>query len=163
MATASDLPARHIVFIYFGPFYVNSAIQAFHFGNDLTDIGWRVTLAGAGDPAAIERVGQPRFECVSHHELPLVLERARRMPEPTTVVAWTPRENVRKLTADFVRRLGVPYFVHLEDNEEYLFESSSGWGIDEFHRLPSAEQDRLAIPTLIHPGRYREFLSGAAG
>lgn len=154
---------RHVVFIYFGPFHVNSAIQAFHFGNDLTDIGWKVTLAGVGDPEAIRKVGTPRFECVNHRDLPLVLERSQQLDMPTTVVAWTPRENVRRLTLDFAAGLGAPYFVHLEDNEKYLFETSSGWEIEEFRRLPLAQQDELAIPTLIHPTRYREFLAGAVG
>ena len=60
-----------VVFVYFGPLDVNSAIQAFHFGNELTELGWDVTLAGLGDPRRIEAVGEPRFECISHDELPV--------------------------------------------------------------------------------------------
>jgi glycosyltransferase involved in cell wall biosynthesis len=163
VAAHDSLEPRHVVFVYFGPLHVNSAIQAFHFGNDLTDIGWRVTLAGVGDPSLIRKVGVPRFDVVTHDELPRVLERSRGLAEPTIVVAWTPREKVRRLTLDFAGRLGAPYFVHLEDNEEYLFETSTGWNADEYRRLPAAEQDRLASDTLIHPTRYREFLAGAAG
>jgi glycosyltransferase involved in cell wall biosynthesis len=152
-----------LVFVYFGPLSVNSAIQAFHFGNDLTDLGWHVTLAGVGDPQEIRKVGEPRFECVSHHELPIVLEAARRSGEATIVVGWTPRENVRLATLDFAKRLGVPYVVHLEDNEEYLFRTAFGMSPERFRGLPLAEQDRLAVATLIHPTRYRDFMRGAAG
>jgi glycosyltransferase involved in cell wall biosynthesis len=153
-----------LVVVYFGPLNVNSAIQAFHFGNDLTDAGWHVTLAaGVGDPEAIREVGEPRFECVSHHDLPAVLERCRRAPERTIVLAWTPRENVRLATEEFVGRLGAPYVVHLEDNEWYLYGVAVGHSVEEVRRLSIAEQDRLTPPTLIHPTRSERFMGAAAG
>ena len=66
-----------LLIVYFGPFDVNSAIQAFHFGNELTDLGWEVTLAGRGDPTRISAVGEPRFECISHDDLE---QKVRTMP-----------------------------------------------------------------------------------
>jgi glycosyltransferase involved in cell wall biosynthesis len=152
-----------VVFIYFGPLSVNSAIQGFHFGNHLVELGWHVTLAGVGSPDEILKVGEPRFESVSHHDLPTVQEAARRSGEPTVVVGWTPRENVRRATLAFAEGLGSPYVVHLEDNEEYVFEMAFGMSPDRYRRLPMAEQDRLAVSTLIHPTRYRDFMRGAAG
>ena len=50
-----------VIFVYFGPLDVNSGIQAFHFGNELTELGWDVTLAGLGDPRRIEAVGEPQL------------------------------------------------------------------------------------------------------
>jgi glycosyltransferase involved in cell wall biosynthesis len=157
------LPRMRIVFVYFGPLSVNSAIQAFHFANDLTDLGWHVTLAGVGNPDEIRKVGEPRFDSVSHHDLPLVLEAARRSGEPTIPVGWTPRENVRVATTTFAKSLGAPYVVHLEDNEEYLFQTAFGMSPERYRRLPLGEQDRLAVKTLIHPTRYRDFMRDAAG
>lgn len=152
-----------LLYVYFGPFDVNSAIQAYHFGNELTDVGWEVTLAGRGDPARIEAVGEPRFECISHEDLGRKLRELRGATGDTVVVAWTPRERVRRIAMDAVRRLGAPYVVHLEDNEEYLLESATGRSLAELERLPPRQQDRLAPPDLIHPTRHREFLRGAAG
>jgi glycosyltransferase involved in cell wall biosynthesis len=152
-----------VVFIYFGPFNVNSAIQAFHFGNDLTELGWTVTLAGVGDPDLIRKVGEPRFECITHRDLPATIEASRRGSEQTIVFAWTPRENVRVATEAFTRRLGLPYVVHLEDNEEFLLESAVGRSVTELQRLSPAEREHWLSPTLIHPVRYREFLDGAGG
>ena len=68
-----------VVFVMYGPLDVNSAIQAFHFGNELTEQGWEVTLAGVGDPQRIEAVGHPLFECVSHETL---AERAEGRRDP---------------------------------------------------------------------------------
>ncbi|HET9185976.1 MAG TPA: glycosyltransferase [Solirubrobacterales bacterium] len=150
-----------VVYVYFGPLDVNSAIQAFHFGNELTELGWEVTLAGLGDPRRIEAVGTPLFECISHEELD---ERAARIPRKGTIVCgWTPRERVRRHTMRLVSALRVPYVIHLEDNEEYLVESAAGMSLAELQRLPLRAQDRLAPPELIHPTHHAEFLRGAAG
>ena len=81
-----------VVYVMYGPLDVNSAIQAFHCGNELTEQGWEVTLAGVGDPQRIEAVGHPNFECISHETL---VERAKAgsLPrEGTIVTGWTPRD-----------------------------------------------------------------------
>jgi glycosyltransferase involved in cell wall biosynthesis len=152
-----------VVFVMYGPLDVNSAIQAFHFGNELTEQGWEVTLAGVGDPQRIEAVGHPLFECVSHETL---AERARAgaiTREGTIVTGWTPREPVRRLVTSLISQLRVPYAIHLEDNEHYLVETITGMTLEELQRLPLKAQDRLAPPNLIHPSHHLEFLRGAAG
>jgi glycosyltransferase involved in cell wall biosynthesis len=152
-----------VVFVMYGPLDVNSAIQAFHFGEELTEQGWEVTLAGVGDPQRIEAVGHPNFECISHETL---AERAKSGAIPregTIVTGWTPREPVRRLTMDVVSQLRVPYAIHLEDNEHYLVETITGMTLEELQRLPARAQDRLAPPDLIHPSHHAEFLRGAAG
>lgn len=152
-----------VVFIYFGPFDVNSAIQVFHFGNELTALGWNVTVAGLDDPKRVQAVGDPLFECINHGELGSKLNECRRSPDQTIVCAWTPRERVHLLTADFVKGLGVPYVIHLEDNEEYLLEAAVGRALAELQRLPMREQSKLVPIDLIHPTRHLDFLRGAAG
>lgn len=152
-----------VLFVYFGPFDVNSGIQAYHFGNELTDLGWEVTVAGRGDPARAKAVGEPRFECISHEQVEGKLREMRANPTETIVVGWTPRERVRLMTMDAVRQLGVPYVIHLEDNEELLIESATGRSLHELQRLPLRQQDSLVPVDLIHPTHHREFLDGAAG
>jgi len=151
------------LFVYFGPFDVNSGIQAYHFGNELTDLGWEVIVAGKGDPARAKAVGEPRFECISHDDLSARVEAMRRDPQETIAIGWTPREPVRQMTMEAVRRLDCPYVIHLEDNEELLIESATGRSLAELQRLPLRQQDSVAPPDLIHPTRHREFLDGAAG
>jgi glycosyltransferase involved in cell wall biosynthesis len=152
-----------VVFVYFGPLDVNSAIQAFHFGNDLADLGWDVTLAGLGDPRRIEAVGEPRFECISHEDLPSKAAGWSRDRDETIVCAWTPRERVRELTEGLVSQLRVPYVIHLEDNEDYLLESNTRMSMAELQRLPLKVQNHLVSKDMIHPTRHLEFLRGAAG
>ncbi len=162
MSAGVPEPAR-ILFVYFGPFTVNSAIQGFHFGNELADLGWDVTLAGVGNPATIRKVGEPRFRTITHHDVAGVTERWRRDPQPAIVFAWTPRENVRRTTEAIVRPLGLPYVVHLEDNEEYLLSTKVGLTMDEMRRLTMAEQDRLAPAEQIHPTHSQTFMAAADG
>ena len=54
-----------------------------------------------------------------------------------------------------VERLGIPYVVHLEDNEDYLRSSAL--------EMPVNERDRPQPMDLSHPTRYREFLRQADG
>lgn len=152
-----------VLFVYFGPFDVNSGIQAYHFGNELTEMGWEVTVAGRGDPARAKAVGEPRFECISHEQVEGKLREMGQSRAETIVVGWTPRERVRLMTMDAVRQLGVPYVIHLEDNEELLIESATGRSLAELQRLPLRQQDSLVPIDLIHPTHHREFLDGAAG
>jgi glycosyltransferase involved in cell wall biosynthesis len=153
-----------VLIVYFGPFDVNSAIQAYHFGNELTELGWEVTMCGRDDPARMSAVGEPRFRCISHDELDAEISRCKREPMETVVFAWTPRERVRLLTGKCVAELGVPYVVHLEDNEYYLLESATGRTMTELQRLPLAEQDALTqIDLSIHPTNHLDFMRGAAG
>lgn len=152
-----------IVFVYFGPLDVNSGIQAFHFGNELTEQGWEVVLAGLGDPRRIEAVGEPLFECLSHEQLLAKADDLVAGREETIVCGWTPRERVRRVTESLVAKLRVPYVIHLEDNENYLLESAAGMSLEALRRLPLATQDRLSPPELIHPTHHLDFLRGAAG
>lgn len=153
-----------VLIVYFGPFDVNSAIQAFHFGNELTAEGWEVTLCGREDPARMSAVGEPAFRCVSHGDLEQELARCRRDPKETVVFAWTPRERVRWMTERSAAELGAPYVVHLEDNEYYLLESAAGRTMAELQRLPMAEQDALIdVDASIHPTNHLDFMRGAAG
>jgi glycosyltransferase involved in cell wall biosynthesis len=153
-----------LLIVYFGPFDVNSAIQAFHFANELTDEGWEVTMCGRENPARMSAVGEPRFACISHQELDAELRRCKQDPKETIVFAWTPRERVRRLTERAVAELGAPYVVHLEDNEYYLLESVTGRSMQELQRLPLAEQDSLIqVDNSIHPTNHLEFMRGAAG
>lgn len=152
-----------LLIVYFGPFDVNSAIQAFHFGNELTEMGWQVTMAGRGDPARISAVGEADFECISHDDLDAKLRALRQDPQETVILAWTPRERVRWLTEKAAAALGAPYVIHLEDNERYLLESATGRSLAELQRLPQAEQDALTQVDLgIHPTNHDEFLRRAA-
>jgi glycosyltransferase involved in cell wall biosynthesis len=149
--------------IHFGPFDCNSAIQAFHFGNLLCERGWEVILCADGDPADVERVGEPAFECVSRAELPGKLGELARVRPRTVFCAWTPREQVRRLTLAAAERLGAPYVVHLEDNEEHLLEAALGRSIGELRGLPVEELAKELRPNLAHPSRYLEFVRDAAG
>jgi glycosyltransferase involved in cell wall biosynthesis len=152
-----------LLIVYFGPFDVNSAIQAYHFGNELTDLGWEVSMTGQGDPARISAVGDARFHCFSHEDLPAELARCKREPKETIIFAWTPRERVRRLTLECARELGAPYVVHLEDNEHYLLESATDHSLAELQRRSLTEQDELAPIDLIHPTRHLDFMRGAGG
>ena len=152
-----------VLFLYFGPLRVNSAIQAFHFGEEMTAEGIEVLLCGAGDPRVVTDIGEPSFECTSYEGLRGKLRRWARDPQPTMVCAWTPRELVRKATERATQILDAPYAVHLEDNEEHLLSSALRRPYESLRRLPQRDLDRICGEMAINPGRYPGFLAGAAG
>jgi glycosyltransferase involved in cell wall biosynthesis len=152
-----------VLFIHFGALNVNSVIQTFHFGEEMTTEGIEVTLCGWGRTDRISAIGEPSFEVINYHGLGRRLRAWRRDPKETIVCAWTPRERVRLATLRAVRSLRAPYVVHLEDNEEYLLSSALGIPYEVVRRLPLDRQDDLSTEDLVHPTHYRELLAGAAG
>jgi glycosyltransferase involved in cell wall biosynthesis len=151
-----------ILFVLYGPFDCNSAIQALHFGNELTGLGCEVTLCATTDPAEIHNVGEPQFECIRYRDLPRVRRDLEARRGDALVCAWTPRERVRRAVLPLVEELGIPYVVHLEDNEEYLLASALHMPIGELQRTAVRARDRPDNWDLVTIPEYREFLKRAA-
>jgi glycosyltransferase involved in cell wall biosynthesis len=151
-----------VLFIHYGTFESNSAIQTFHFANRLVDLGFEVAVCGRA-AELLAGVGEPRFEVLEYRDLDRKLASYRRDPRQTVLHAWTPRERVRRATADAAARLGAPYLVHLEDNEEHLLEAIEGREIAALRRAPPDEQDSVIGLEYAHPARYPDFMRAAAG
>ncbi len=77
--------------------------------------------------------------------------------------AWTPREHVRIVTEQLVRKCQCPYFIHLEDNEETILEEFLGYPMSELQGLPQRYLDAIVPSHLSHPISYRKFISNAQG
>ena len=119
---AAPEPMR-LVIVYFGPFHVNSAIQAFHFARrpDRRRAG-TVTLAGGRRPGSGSARSASRTSSASRTTTSPVCSSAAGAPdEPTIVLAWTPREIVRDATEDFAAGSAPRTSIHLEDNEWHLY------------------------------------------
>jgi glycosyltransferase involved in cell wall biosynthesis len=151
-----------ILFVHYGTFESNSAIQTFHLANRLVDRGFEVAVCGRA-PELVAGIGEPSFECLDYRALAGKLHDYRRRPRETLIHAWTPRERVRRATIGAAERLGAPYVVHLEDNEEHLAGALGGREFAELRAAPIDEQDRIAGLEYVHPTRYPEFMRGAAG
>ena len=78
-------------------------------------------------------------------------------PQQTAIVCWTPREVIRRAVQPVATLYGIPYLVHLEDNEEHLA------------RLKLATMKRrpwrsASVPeTISDPAELPAFLGGARG
>ena len=151
-----------VLFIHYGTFESNSAIQTFHFANRLADLGFEVAVCGRA-AELVAGVGEPRFEVLEYRDLGSKVASYRRDPRETVLHAWTPRERVRRATAEAAARLGTPYVVHLEDNEEHLLGAIEGREFAELREASPDEQDSVVGLGYAHPSRYPEFMRGAAG
>jgi glycosyltransferase involved in cell wall biosynthesis len=152
-----------ILFLHFGKLNVNSVIQAFHLGEELTAAGVEVTLCGRGPGGRISEVGEPSFECITYEQLDGTLRAWSRESGETIVCAWTPREIVRRATERAAAAFGCPYVVHLEDNEEHLLSSALRAPYEELRRLPAERLDELVGDDFIHPAYYPRLIERAAG
>jgi glycosyltransferase involved in cell wall biosynthesis len=152
-----------VLILHFGKLNVNSVIQAFHLGEELTAEGVEVTLCGKGPGGRIAEVGEPNFNCITYDGLDRRLRSWSREPGETIVCAWTPREIVRAATEKAIAALGCPYIVHLEDNEEHLLSSALRVPYEDLRRLPAERLDELCGEDFIHPARYPRLLQRASG
>jgi len=82
---------------------------------------------------------------------------------PDIVHAWTPREHVRKFCEKLSDRYTFKTMIHLEDNEEYLTETSLDRPWTELEQLPLKKLDSLIPENRFHPIRGREWLKKADG
>ena len=161
--------ALNIVFINYGSFANNSAGHIVGFANALAERGHNVIMCANGDPRKVADYGVARFRCVSRAALmakpetlrDLVGERAG--GASTLIHCWTTRENVRLAATAAIGRLGCPYFIHLEDNEELVTRSLLGITAAQAARMSSGDWDGRVPSMLSHPSRARAFISGAAG
>ena len=153
-----------VLFLHFGKLNVNSVIQAFHLGEELTAEGVEVTLCGKGPAGRIAEVGEPSFDCITYDELDrrlrawsreparddrLRLDPARDRPAGDGAGGRGPRLPLRgpprgQRGAPALRGAAAP-----------LRTSSAA--------CPAERLDELCGEDFIHPAHYPRLLEGAAG
>jgi glycosyltransferase involved in cell wall biosynthesis len=154
--------SKNIVFVSHCNFHGNSAMHLFSIANVLTDLGHSCAICVPDGSETVLEHGKPHFQLLDYdaaerHGISFANGEA-----PSLVHAWTPRELVRKMTMSLVRRYGIPYFVHLEDNEHVVLEEL-GKTFEDLKRLPTRVLDCIVPHHRIHPHRAERLLVGAAG
>lgn len=162
-APVSPVPRPlNLLFVLPGSFTANSALHVAALANELADRGHDCVVAVAHEVETIANYDRPRFRGVLHRDAAAgPVHRDGRAPD--LIHAWTPRENVRRLTATLRARSTAKLVVHLEDNEQEILALTLGRSWDELLRLPTAELDRLVPPDLSHPHHSRALLESADG
>jgi len=77
---------------------------------------------------------------------------------------WTPREGIRLFVEKYRQRWGaeIPFIMHLEDDEEVIFERFTGRAPEVLRNQPQEEWEHLSLPGLTHPVRGPAFMNAAA-
>jgi glycosyltransferase involved in cell wall biosynthesis len=149
----------HILYINYHHLDSNSGIHIFNLANHLSKRGVTCTVCVPDNKEKADALGSRTFDIQNFDE-------AKRLMHPGRVDlihAWTPRENVRRMTETLAKGCGAPYVVHLEDNEEAILESSLGMPVKALLDLPETRLNSLISGHLSHPVRYRQFLKNAQG
>ena len=108
---------RNVLFVSHCDFTGNSAYHVFSIAIELERLGWSPAIAVPRSPRGVRDLGRPSFQVLTFRD---AHRGGLRFPDgtgPDLVHAFTPREPVRRLTLDLVRRYRCAYVVHLEDNE----------------------------------------------
>ena len=152
----------NIVFVNYSLYGGCSGVHIHFLANALQDRGHRCYVILPVEEYEPDYFGTPRYSFLAVEEAVALLRRDSPLLRDAVFHAWTPREIPRKLAGSLAQLAGRPYFVHLEDNEEYILES--------LHHMPYAslvqevKAGRIACnDAFSHPLYYREFLRGAAG
>ena len=114
-----------VLFVSYGPFDCNSAGHIAGFAGELTGRGFAVGVCGRDRIYNVHAFGPAPFEFFTVQDLAsdprgVMGFDGRFEPERTAMVCWTPRKLARQAVAKVARLHGVPYIVHLEDNEDHL-------------------------------------------
>lgn len=153
----------NVVFVSHCDFTGNSALHVLAIALGLHRRGLSPVIAVPDNADSVEDVGRPPFPVITYRDA----RRALRFPDgrgPDLVHAFTPRELVRRLTADLVRAHRCPYVVHLEDNEEAILSAElGGMDVEGLRQLPAPLLDRAIGLRQFHPLRGARFLEHAAG
>ncbi len=149
----------HITFINYGVFCVSSGVHMHFIANEFIRMGHACTIV-VPEVRDSEYFGKHLYELVDYITF-LKDAAAGKYPQDTVLHAWTPRENVRQVTQAAAGLLGVPYVVHLEDNERRLLESKFHKPFSELVQIYRKEP--FPAEALSHPVLHQIFLAEAAG
>lgn len=154
----------HVVFVCYYSFACNSAGHIACLANALVRQGLDVTVFVPFAAHTASLHGPVEFEARTFDELDAWLEMRRPIPDRTLLVAWTPRENVRRFADQFRARVPCRYVVHLEDNEKLLTAGNLGIDFDTLAALPPDEIDRrMAVDErLSHPLHFPRFVAASS-
>lgn len=155
----------HLVIACYHHFASNSGGQVACLANALVDLGAKVTVFVPTQPETVALHGPARFATRAYSGLADWFQQEKPRSEETVLLAWTPRENVRRFTQRFLEQLPAPYFVHLEDNETLLTATNLGMDAGALSALPAEEIDRrLQVDDrLAHPLHFPRFIARSAG
>ncbi len=155
----------NLVIVCYHHFASNSGGQVACLANALVDLGAKVSVFVPSQTETAALHGPIRFATRTYSELSTFLEQEKLRSTETVLLAWTPRENVRRFAQRFLEQVPAPYFVHLEDNEKLLTATNLGMDTEALSALPLAEIDRrLQVDDrLAHPLHFPKFIAGSAG
>jgi glycosyltransferase involved in cell wall biosynthesis len=154
---------KNLLFINYFEFRTHAGVHIFNLANRLAQYEVDCAVAVPRNKSSIGTLGEAKFTACEFGELDAGESPFRDGRGPDLIHGWTPRELVRRQTESLARRYGCPYVLHLEDNEDFLFQAFTGLSVDRIQSMSTEELDLRTPESLSHPIRYRRFLDSAAG
>lgn len=150
-----------IAFINYGSASSNSGNHIVNFARQLQRLGHEALLVNYKTDDPDEEAQGIRQR--SYDEFWQDLEAGALSSIGLLLHAWTPRENVRGFVDKAVSRFGLPYVVHLEDNELAIIAARLGMAPGELLLLSRSKVRTLVPKSFTNPVEMRSFLKRARG
>ncbi|MBD5778700.1 glycosyltransferase [Pelagicoccus sp. NFK12] len=153
----------NILFINYGDLRSNSMEHICPYANELSKSGHSCSIAVEKiETRDLEPSGEALYSLYNHLELAAGHSLFPNGKPADLIHAWTPRENVRKLTLEYQKRHPkTKLIVHLEDNEESILESYYLSNIEELRQKALEQRQADWHPRLSHPIEFRRLLAKA--
>jgi glycosyltransferase involved in cell wall biosynthesis len=154
----------NILFINYGESHNNSAHQIHGFARELGRRGHDCMVAAVKSVPNGEMEAREGFRLASHKTVQACGGGFLDGQPAEVLHAWTPREGIRLFVEKYRQKWGakIPLVLHLEDDEEVIFERFTGRSFAELQALPQEEWEHLAPPALTHPLRGPAFMAEAS-
>jgi glycosyltransferase involved in cell wall biosynthesis len=135
----------------------NSGLHVFHLANKLVERGHVCVVFVPEGKSLTLNNGESKFITKDFKDIDSIEPLFSDQAEPDLIHVWTPREIVRRFVVDvLLKKFKCPYVVHLEDNEEHIFNNNYSTTVST-----NIETD---VPLhLSHPVRAKQFIENSSG
>lgn len=153
----------NILFALYGSAQSNSGLHVVSLARRLEQRGHQCVVVTPDGPSSPDDLDSPSVRIFSMKHWNKGVGYGGFSEKIDLVLAWTPREVVRKFVQPFCSQWQIPYIVHLEDNEDAIAAAHLGVNVSEISQYPQEVWDKHTPNSLSHPVRMREFLANAVG
>jgi len=150
---------KNILLVSHSPFPTNSSVHVHHFANELIKLGLDCVVAIPNQQEEIVPLKDNLYKITQYGEIEAIADFFANSQPPDLVHAWTPRQHVAHYCYSLSIRHEFKLVIHLEDNEECVTERFLDISLADW----TPEQEKLLLPNLSHPFKYKELMATADG
>ncbi len=151
----------HIIFVCYDTYAGCSGVHIHFLASSMTQLGHQCTVCVTTLPPVENYFGPVNYTLMTYND---AVQRAQEGFFAGSIVhGWTPREPTRWLVSR-LEQTGLPYFLHLEDNERLIMEKEFGKPLIQLRKDARVHPEKYGKNIYYcHPLHFEGFLKKAKG